>query len=84
MSNTVAVPTAFAELAAKLDPLSTAEEVSAVLHTPINTLNDWRIKGSGPKFIKLGRAVYYRRDDVLAWLDERTFTSTAEARKAVK
>ena len=38
-----------------------------------------RHKGYGPPFIKLSpRQVRYRRDAVLAWLQERTYRSTAE------
>lgn len=35
-----------------------------------------RLLGRGPKFIKLGHLVRYRRGDVQAWLDENTFVST--------
>lgn len=80
--STVTVPSAYAELAARLAPLSTPEEITDVLHIPTNTLNDWRGKGKGPRFVKLGRSVYYRRDDVLAYLQSQVFSSTAEARTA--
>ncbi|WP_422822356.1 helix-turn-helix transcriptional regulator [Vreelandella glaciei] len=36
-----------------------------------------RWAGEGPRFIKLGRHVRYRADDVLAWIDESTRTSTS-------
>ena len=36
----------------------------------------WRLLGKGPKFIKVGNLVRYRRGDVQAWLDENTFVST--------
>ena len=37
-----------------------------------------RLSGRGPKFIRLGRLVRYRRRDVESWLDARTRTSTSE------
>ena len=37
-----------------------------------------RSTGTGPRFIKLGGRVAYRRSDVEAWLAEQTVTSTAE------
>lgn len=83
MTDTITVPAAFAELAMKLEPLNAPEEITNVLHVPENTLNDWRTKGRGPKFVKLGRAVYYRRDDVLEYLQSRVFSSTAEAKQVV-
>lgn len=35
--------------------------------------------GEGPRFIKLGRHVRYRADDVLAWIEENARTSSGEA-----
>ncbi len=35
-----------------------------------------RWKGTGPKFIRVGGAVRYRREDVLEWLDSETRSST--------
>lgn len=80
--SSVTVPSAYAELAAQLAPLNTPEEITSMLHVPVNTLNDWRSKGKGPKFVKIGRSVYYRRDDVLDYLQSQVFSSTAEARSA--
>ena len=37
-----------------------------------------RWAGEGPCFIKLGRHVRYRADDVMAWLEANTRTSTSE------
>ncbi|MBF58277.1 helix-turn-helix domain-containing protein [Halomonas sp. FeN2] len=37
-----------------------------------------RWDGTGPRFIKVGRAVRYRADDVLAWLEANTRTNTSE------
>lgn len=37
-----------------------------------------RWAGEGPRFIKLGRHVRYRADDVLAWIEECARTSTSE------
>lgn len=36
-----------------------------------------RLEGSGPPFIKIGRAVRYSAADVLGWLSENQRTSTA-------
>jgi len=47
-----------------------------------NTLEIWRVKGKGPRFVKLGRArqagVAYSRSEVERWLSERTVSSTSE------
>jgi hypothetical protein len=44
-----------------------------------------RICGGGPKFLKLGRGVAYRKADVVAWIDRHTpvgSTSEYQARAA--
>lgn len=38
-----------------------------------------RWAGEGPRFIKLGRHVRYRADDVLAWIEENARTCSGEA-----
>lgn len=43
-----------------------------------STLEKWRSTGRGPKFVKAGRAVFYRRADVEAWLTRRTRSHTRE------
>lgn len=43
------------------------------------TLQRWRIEGDGPPWYKLGNAVRYKRDELLAWADAQRRTSTAEA-----
>ena len=76
------VMSAFDEIANRLGPLNSPKTVSAVTGIPVHTLNDWRCKGKHLKFVKVGRAVYYRRDDVLDLLQSQVFSSTSEARKA--
>lgn len=34
--------------------------------------------GEGPRFVKLGRHVRYRADDVLAWIEENARTCSGE------
>lgn len=44
-------------------------EVAASLSVAIPTLRNWRWRGEGPRFVKLGkRAVRYRRADVDAFI----------------
>lgn len=44
-------------------------------------LADWRAKGTGPKFIRLGgRRVAYRPEDVDSWLLSQVRASTLEER----
>ena len=43
------------------------------------TLNKFRVTGGGPPFKKLGKAVIYRQDEVLAWLEERPSVASTSA-----
>ena len=36
------------------------------------TATKWRARAEGPRFIKVGRLIRYRRSDVEAWLTSRT------------
>ena len=44
----------------------------------VSTLNKLRIYGGGPRFLKLGRAVRYRVDDLDAWLAGKVRASTSD------
>lgn len=41
------------------------------------TLEAWRCRGSGPKFLKLGKAIRYRQSDLEDFLNSRVHTSTS-------
>lgn len=61
-----------------MDPTTTATpaEVAPVLHTTTSGLAQMRYRGTGPKFIKVGKRVIYRWADVHAYLDENTMQRT--------
>jgi excisionase family DNA binding protein len=50
------------------DDLLTVDEIAEQLRVPAGTFRSWRYRDIGPKSIKLGRRVVYRRSDVEAWL----------------
>jgi excisionase family DNA binding protein len=45
-------------------------EVAEYLGVPRRTLDQWRHRGKGPRFSKVGRHVRYRWADVERWLDQ--------------
>jgi predicted DNA-binding transcriptional regulator AlpA len=53
------------------DRLLTVDEVAQWLGKPKATLYVWRTRGLGPRGIKVGNALRYRRRDVEAWLDQQ-------------
>ncbi|MBV5341108.1 MAG: helix-turn-helix domain-containing protein [Deltaproteobacteria bacterium] len=58
------------------------EEAAKILQVEPSTLEQWRWQGKGPKFIKMNRAVRYRREDLQSFIDARVFSSTTEAQAA--
>ena len=61
------------------EPLMTQSECSAAVKLSESRLEKARVRGDGPPFVKLGRAVRYRPCDVKAWLADRVRNSTSEA-----
>ena len=43
-----------------------------------STLEAWRVRGGGPVFLKLGKAVRYRREDLDSFVSARIRTSTSQ------
>ena len=50
------------------DELVSPEVTASELHVKLLTLTAWRTLGRGPNFVKVGRAVFYRRNDLAEWL----------------
>ena len=59
------------------DELIPSNETAKALHVEAQTLVTWRTRGEGPDFIKIGRAVYYRRADIAEWLGNQLRKPTA-------
>ena len=53
-------------------PLATPVQIAEYLEIPEPTLRQWRHKGTGPQWTRVGRHVRYRWSDVEAWLDSQT------------
>ena len=53
----------------EMAPLLTPEQVSAYLGVPLGTLANWRYQGRGPTYLRVGRHVRYRAQDVTGWID---------------
>ncbi|MDP8928170.1 MAG: helix-turn-helix domain-containing protein [Actinomycetota bacterium] len=54
------------------DALLSPQQLADYLGVPVATVYRWRYEGTGPRGIKVGKHVRYRRRDVEAWLDTRT------------
>ncbi|REE74389.1 hypothetical protein C8E05_3824 [Rhodococcus wratislaviensis] len=64
-------------------PLATADEAAEFLRTTTQRLAQDRYQGTGPRFIKHGRRVLYRWDDLRAYVDANTYQRTDDRPVAV-
>jgi len=56
----------------------TQNEAAEFLRLSPRTLERHRVAGTGPRFVKAGRRVLYRHDELDRWAAARTFRSTSE------
>jgi predicted DNA-binding transcriptional regulator AlpA len=61
------------------DDILDTPEAATYLRLSVSSLNKMRCTGSGPPFIRMGRAVRYRRRALDLFLDSRCTTSTTDA-----
>ena len=64
------------------DPLYSEGNAAAELNLSPKTLQAWRVTGRGPRFVKLGRRVFYRESDLRTFIEANIFQSTAEVDSA--
>jgi len=62
------------------DALLREQDAADLLSLSVRTLQSWRIRMAGPPFVQVGRAVRYRRRDLIAWIDANTIGSPMERR----
>lgn len=60
------------------DALLTAVQVAELLHLAVGTLANWRTRGGGPPYARIGGRALYRRGDVEDWIDLQTRASTSD------
>jgi DNA-binding transcriptional MerR regulator len=53
-------------------------EAAGILNVSPRTLQQWRVKGGGPPFQKLGAAVRYDPDALAAWINAQTRSNTSD------
>lgn len=58
--------------------LLTAREAAERLKLSESYLEKARIRGDGPRFVRLGRSIRYRAEDIEAWVASRAAGSTSE------
>lgn len=56
----------------------TTMETARLLKKAPGTLQNWRSKGNGPPYVKVGASVRYRVADLIAWLEFNTVFEKSE------
>lgn len=63
-----------------LDRLINETEAAQFLGYTTRCLQNWRVRGGGPRFVKTSaRSVRYRRRDLMVWCESRLRVSTSDA-----
>jgi hypothetical protein len=58
--------------------LLTEKEAAAKLRKPVSWLQTARFRGTGPAYLKLGRAIRYDEGELIAWVKAQRRTSTSD------
>jgi hypothetical protein len=61
----------------------TEDEAADELHQAVRTLRKWRTAGTGPAYTKIGREIFYPRDNLVAWVKSKIIDPVRE-RKPVR
>jgi excisionase family DNA binding protein len=56
----------------------TRQQAAEFLNVKKSTLEAWAVRGGGPVYVRMGRAVRYRPADLLAWTESRLTRNTSE------
>jgi predicted DNA-binding transcriptional regulator AlpA len=66
-------------IAADLDAAVNENQAAEFLGVSVRTLQAWRVRGGGPRYCKIGRAVRYQRRELVSYQQAHTVSSTSEA-----
>jgi len=65
------------------EKVMTEKQASDYLQLTTRTLQAWRYRGGGPKYIRVSsKCVRYRQSDIDKWLAERVASSTSDTIEA--
>lgn len=61
------------------DRLIGENEAAQFLGYTVRALQNWRVRGGGPRFVKVSsRSIRYRRRDLNAWIEARLRSNTSQ------
>ena len=53
------------------EPMLTPQQLAAFLTVPVATVYRWNSEGTGPRRVRVGKHVRFRRADVDAWIEQQ-------------
>ncbi len=65
------------------DEIVREQRIAKICDVDVRTVQAWRLRGCGPPFLKLQRAVRYSLRDVMNWLENNRRQSTSEGEKGL-
>jgi predicted DNA-binding transcriptional regulator AlpA len=65
-----------------MKPLLKEEDAAPFAGLSVSTLQKKRVSGDGPLYVKIGRSVRYREEDLEAYVAARVVASTSEQQVA--
>ena len=66
-----------------LDRLIDEREAAAFVGYTIRALQNWRVRGGGPRFVKISsRSIRYRRRDLIEWIESHLRSNTSQGAAA--
>jgi predicted DNA-binding transcriptional regulator AlpA len=66
-------------ITADFDAALNENQAAQFLGVSVRTLQAWRVRGGGPRYVKIGRAVRYQRGELISFQRAHTVSSTSEA-----
>jgi Helix-turn-helix domain len=62
------------------DSLIKEQEAADFLRYSVRALQNWRVRGGGPNFVKVSsRSIRYRRRDLIIWAESLLVANTSQA-----
>lgn len=62
-----------------LDALMPENDAASFLNYSVRALQNWRVRGGGPQFVKVSkRSIRYRRRDLIAWAESKLVSNTSQ------
>ncbi len=78
--NVNTIPNSHPENPAYYDSLINETEAAKFLGYTVRALQNWRVRGGGPKFVKISsRSIRYRRRELIAWAEAHMVSNTSQS-----